>query len=104
MLVNRTRETLDRLLLLPPSPLALSALAVAGLQPLHPGLALLGCPCVAPLGHGMRDLGEDMLVLHTAPQAALDGFTPPDVDQDLGLAVHPWQLWALRGPKSSRGR
>lgn len=45
-----------------------------------------------------------MLVLHAAPQAALDTLAPPDIDEDLGLTVHPRQLGTLMDPKSHRGR
>lgn len=69
-----------------------------GPQPLDPVLTLLGGPQVTLAGHGLGDLGEDVLVLGGAPQALLDVLAPPDVQEDLGLPVAPRQLGAVGDP------
>lgn len=67
-------------------------LAVVLFQPLDPGLALLHAPHVAPLGHLLRDLREDVAVLQAALQGALHRVLPPDVQQVERLLVRPGDL------------
>ena len=53
-------------------PEVLAGLAVAGLQPLHPGVALAGT-AVEPVGAQLlRDVREDVSVVGASPKAVLD--------------------------------
>lgn len=75
--------------------------AEAFLEPFDPRLALLHRPHVAPLGHLLRDLSENVSVFQAALQRSLHRVLPPNVQQVQRLVVRPGNLGVRRRRKST---